>query len=73
MEDRCIGPSHVRPLGVHGMQGFEFVFYGDSITERWRGSEMGRQRKAATACKESFQQLFGKWRTALLAISGTTH
>lgn len=51
-------------------QGFEFVFYGDSITERWRGTEMDNPAPEGPACVKSFDKNFGDLRTALLAISG---
>lgn len=55
-------------------QGFEYLFYGDSITERWRGTEMGKpcsnKDKECPECAKSFKKRFGSFRTALLAISG---
>lgn len=58
------------------LQGFELVFWGDSITERWRGTEMGHpcgKGKDCPASAKGFKKHFGSYRTALLAISGEVH
>ncbi len=54
-------------------QGFELVFYGDSITETWRGTDLGKPCKRP-GCKEGpdiFRQHFGdRWRTGVLGVAG---
>ena len=54
-------------------QGFELVFYGDSITETWRGTDLGKPCKRA-GCKEApatFQKHFSDlWRTGVLGVAG---
>ena len=54
-------------------QGFELVFYGDSITETWRGTDLGKPCKRG-GCKEApaiFQQHFGDlWHTGVLGVAG---
>ncbi len=52
------------------MQGLDFVLYGDSITEVWRGTDMNRPQDRAKGGEKSFKKHWGEWRTAALAISG---
>ena len=53
------------------MQGFELVFYGDSITETWRGTDMGRPCSRCAGVPAIFQKYFGsKYDTEVLAVGG---
>ena len=51
------------------------MFYGDSITETWRGTDLGRPCKRP-GCKEGaavFRQHFGdRWRAGVLGVAGRT-
>ena len=38
-------PRFLRDIPLYHPQGFELVFYGDSITETWRGTDLGRPCK----------------------------
>ena len=55
------------------LQGFELVFYGDSIMETWRGTDLGKPCKRG-GCKEApaiFQRHFGDlWRTGVFGVAG---
>lgn len=54
------------------LQGFELVFYGDSITETWRGTDMGRPCSRCTGVPAIFQKYFGsKYDSEVLAVGGT--
>lgn len=51
-------------------QGFEFILYGDSITETWRGTQFAEPIKRAEGGQEAFERYWGDYRTAALAIAG---
>lgn len=52
-------------------QGYEVLFYGDSITEEWLGTSIGKKWDYADGVPDIFQQYFGsKYRTGVLAIAG---
>ena len=51
-------------------QGFEFILYGDSITETWRGTEFAEPIKRAEGGQVAFERYWGDYRTAALAIAG---
>ena len=52
-------------------QGLDVVFYGDSITESWRGTEMNSTRsQRLEAIKRVYDEHFSKYRSIVLAISG---
>ncbi|CAL5221183.1 g3329 [Coccomyxa viridis] len=52
-------------------KGFELVFYGDSITETWRGTDMGRPCSRCTGVPAIFQKYFGsKYDSEVLAVGG---
>ena len=54
------------------LQGFELVFYGDSITETWRGTDMGRPCSRCAGVPDIFHKYFGaKYDTEVLAVGGT--
>jgi hypothetical protein len=47
------------------------VFYGDSITETWRGTDMGRQCGRCQGCSDVFYKYFGsKYAAEVLAVGG---
>ncbi|KAK9836010.1 hypothetical protein WJX81_005902 [Elliptochloris bilobata] len=50
--------------------GVDVVFYGDSITETWRGTDMGRGCRRCAGVPAVFQKYFGKYSTAVLAVGG---
>ncbi|KAL0019951.1 hypothetical protein WJX79_003543 [Trebouxia sp. C0005] len=53
------------------LQGSSLVFYGDSITETWRGTDGGHPCSRCTGVPEVFQEYFGShYATAVLAVGG---
>ena len=46
------------------------MFYGDSITETWRGTDMGRACRRCRGVPAVFGKYFGKYSTAVLAVGG---
>ena len=53
------------------LQGFELVFYGDSITETWRGTDMGRPCGRCARVPAIFETYFGsKYDSEVLAVGG---
>ena len=53
------------------VQGFELVFYGDSITEDWRGTSGGLPWPIASGTADVFYKHFGsKYNAEVLAIAG---
>ena len=53
------------------MQGFELVFYGDSISEDWRGTSAGIPWPLASGTADVFYKHFGsKYNAEVLAIAG---
>ncbi len=53
------------------MQGFELIFYGDSITEDWRGTSGGLPWPIGSGTADVFYKHFGsKYRAEVLAIAG---
>lgn len=52
-------------------QGCSIVFYGDSITETWRGSDNGGPCPRCKGVPEVFQQYFGsRYSSEVLAVGG---
>ena len=57
-------------------QGYGLIFYGDSITESWRGTDGGLPAEGGKPCErcrgapEVFDAHFGKWNATPLAIGG---
>ena len=66
-----------------GMQGFDVVLYGDSITENWRGTSAGELWKWSNGTLDSrfvgwdmravFLTAFQQYRTGVMAIAGARH
>jgi hypothetical protein len=53
------------------LQGVELLFYGDSITETWRGTDMGRQCSRCAGVPDVFAKYFGsKYAAEVLAVGG---
>lgn len=57
---------------MDSLQGYELLFYGDSITEEWRGTDTGRVCLGrCDGVPEVFHRHFGsKYRSNVLAIAG---
>ena len=54
----------------HSMQGVDLLFYGDSITENWRGTSVGRLYPGGQGMPAVYQKHFGGYKSAVLAIAG---
>ncbi len=53
------------------LQGFELVFYGDSISEDWRGTSGGMPWPIGSGSADVFYKHFGsKYNAEVLAIAG---
>ncbi|KAK9797085.1 hypothetical protein WJX73_006137 [Symbiochloris irregularis] len=52
--------------------GVELVFYGDSITESWRGTQFGQIIDRAANIPEVFAKHYGNLKAAVYAIAGDT-
>ena len=53
------------------MQGFELIFYGDSITEDWRGTSGGLPWPIGSGTADVFYKHFGsQYKAEVLAIAG---
>lgn len=53
------------------LQGFDALFYGDSITEQWRGSAVGAPYPGLKQTHEIFDTHFNKNYTShVLAVAG---
>lgn len=53
-----------------GLQAFDIVFYGDSITEQYRGTNMGTPIARAKGTPAVFARHFSQYYTAILAAGG---
>ena len=55
-------------------QGCDAVFYGDSITETWRGTDQGKHCPRCKGVPEVFQKSFGAdCSSEVLAVGGEVH
>ena len=64
-------PQMLRVLAMSFVQGFELVFYGDSISEDWRGTSAGIPWPLASGTADVFYKHFGsKYNAEVLAIAG---
>jgi hypothetical protein len=52
------------------MQGYELIFYGDSISEDWRGTSGGFPWPIGAGTSAVFQKFFSQYRAEVLAIAG---
>lgn len=75
----CAPSSHAAPLlpaceehRLCACQGFDLIFYGDSITEDWRGTSGGFPWPIGAGTSDVFQKHFGQYRPEVLAIAGVT-
>ncbi len=55
------------------LQGLDCVFYGDSITESLRGTQMGVKIEKFVGIPEVFQKHYGHVRAAAYSIAGGCH
>ena len=56
------------------IQGSSLVFYGDSITETWRGTDGGHPCSRCAGVPEVFQEYFSsQYSTTVLAVGGEVH
>lgn len=56
---------------MSGLQGFELIFYGDSITEDWRGTSGGMPWPIGSGTADVFYKHFdSKYDAEVLAIAG---
>ncbi|KAK9789385.1 hypothetical protein WJX73_007156 [Symbiochloris irregularis] len=62
----------VQEVEVAKERGVELVFYGDSITESWRGTNTGQPWEPFAKTPEVFTKHYGSMRTGVYAISGDT-
>ena len=56
--------------GDGDVQGFELIFYGDSITEDWRGTSGGVPWPIGSGGDAVFKKHFSKYQAEVLAIAG---
>ncbi|KAK9789379.1 hypothetical protein WJX73_004878 [Symbiochloris irregularis] len=61
--------KEVKAYTEHGV---ELVFYGDSITESWRGTNTGQYWEPFANTPEVFAKHYGSRRTGVFAIAGDT-
>ena len=54
------------------LQGYDLVFYGDSISEDWRGTSGGYPWPVGAGTSEVFQRHFARYHPEVLAIAGKT-
>ena len=54
------------------MQGLDLIFYGDSITESWRGTDMNNTGERSKGINRVYAAHFSKYRSIVLAIAGET-
>ncbi len=52
------------------MQGLDLIFYGDSITESWRGTDMNNTGRRSAGIDRVYAAHFSKYRSIVLAIAG---
>ena len=55
-----------------GPQGLDLVFYGDSITENWLGTSLGRPWPGGKGVAAVYRKHFGGYKSAVLAIAGAS-
>ena len=54
------------------LQPLDLVFYGDSIAETWRGTDMGRDCWRCKGGPEIFHKYFGsRYKANIFAVGGT--
>ena len=58
-------------MGMTSWQGYDVIFYGDSITEQWRGSAVGADYPSLEETHAIFESRFNKdYASRVLAIAG---
>jgi len=55
------------------LQTLDVIFYGDSITESWRGLQVGVPMEKFKGIPEIFAKAYGGVRAAVYSIAGKTH
>lgn len=56
--------------GFFCFQGYELIFYGDSITETWTGTDMGRECPRCAGVPEVLEKHFGMYEKGIYAVGG---
>ncbi|KAL4448233.1 hypothetical protein ABPG75_005452 [Micractinium tetrahymenae] len=64
--------QHVREIqqADEAEQGFGLVFFGDSITESWSGTDLCKPVPRAQGVDEVFRRHFAKWNASVMAVGG---
>lgn len=68
-----VGTLAAQLAECHPTQGVDLLFYGDSITENWRGTSVGRPYPGGQGMPAVYQKHFGGYKSAVLAIAGEQH
>lgn len=56
------------------LQGYDVIFYGDSITEQWRGSAVGADYPSLQETHSIFQSRFNTdYTSSVMAVAGMPH
>ncbi|CAL8471452.1 g10994 [Coccomyxa elongata] len=64
--------DYVMEIEAHAAKGLDCVFYGDSITESLRGTQMGVKIEKFVGIPEVFEKHYGHLRAAAYSIAGDT-
>ncbi|KAK9829121.1 hypothetical protein WJX72_004014 [[Myrmecia] bisecta] len=54
---------------AEAQQGFDLLFYGDSITEHWRGTSMGAPDSTGPSIHDMWNKYFGSYNADVMAIA----
>ncbi|KAK9855803.1 hypothetical protein WJX84_002342 [Apatococcus fuscideae] len=57
-------------VGADSKQGYQVIFYGDSITETWKGTDMGRECPRCAGVPDVLDKHFGMYTTGIYAVGG---
>ena len=69
-ESLCKGPTGLSHISV--LQTLDVIFYGDSITESWRGLQAGVPSEKFKGIPQVFEKMYGSVQAAAYSISGDT-
>ena len=69
-ESLCKGPNGLSHTSV--VQTLDVIFYGDSITESWRGLQAGVPTEKFKGIPQVFEKMYGSVKAAAYSISGDT-
>ncbi len=65
------GSLQVNCIKLGQLQGFDVIFYGDSITEQWRGSAVGADYPSLEETRSIFQSRFNTdYTSTVMAVAG---